>query len=1254
LVPLLGCSLAGLPACTSGNRPAPKVTLAGERRFAADCAASFTVAATEWTRGAPYGGGNLYYLNNNFDSDGNLLLGNIAAIPFAGGGPVAFSRTGEVARTYNNGDDGAKSAVQIGDFLYFTGDDRQGLARVPVDTWTGPASALLGSTMESITTDGAQIFANDDDTRDEVRRYAVEEGANGVYLVLKQHRSLGGRIRGLSYFDASASVAGDEYVYASTGAEAGAPRKVHALTADQLEVVRVRDTEGKDLVIPGDAPVYQTVVAAGPGGLVTLAVATVDRIYLYPMRTPTMVCNTPTVLATQSAQVGEQLMRWEDGSAMPAGVYGLALAGEELYVVSGDRLSRLRLTAANVVLGGYGGPLSPLHPPPGAKVGGSGAILRLGGTLSTVALGVNADGTVGYQGVGLRDERFETYADDPMVHDEACGTPELVRIDYEGVTGAGRDMETRTELLAPVQQPALGADFAASHPLGSWSQAGNGERAFIYGAVLRAQQPDGDIKIQLGAYWKPNSCDPPDTCDSRKGCPEGTFRNDTVDPPTCEPLADPACMDHYTKLPDEPRFCGSKSFTFRNYRPPMPPWSTADQWQKHVYPGGEFDWYYTDANQCVLYSWACANPAMKAHYADQMYQGETTGYLQTGCGPGGWYHFGDCYHEAGVCPESPKYPQCPGSETGVVHFRIVTPRRTLECSDVVQAEGSAQTLGTAVIDDQTGEITLEGAGPSVQCKEVKITPCGGHGWGIRLADGTEGYASTDHGSENTAVEAFWATEDTACSAVRVGNGQVRVERCFLPPEILPDRPELPVFQILTRVVNTGSCAGDCDIEFVEQVTWSGGEAAPPASLAPGDPGTSPQGPVVTAGLMATDREREYQVSVHGVSAPPRPSMPPGELLFAGAYQEATAERQTMRVHETAQLLSPTTDPSGELVTGTWSTSSHLSMNTAGGDEYEAPYEQSVAALSDVTFSEKSASRKWSFAPPAHRRWAKAQGLNDLRQVVGLPAKNEQGFVNRYPVALVPYRDVTNGNTNGSASLFVCRDVLLSTGHVFCDRVTGTTCVPKAGARVGGGWFNLWNAKGGKEAQVEIQRTALVAPISFAPRRDDPPVLVRLATDAPDWAGAPLLPAGSAGQDRYASLGVIDPNIRRVNIIRRLGGLIVDNRPVSLNPKMTPAYRTLWRSLNRVWEECVKRGDLSKCAYFEQVDYPGAAIGITLRGWTGGGMSGGPIVTNLSRVVGIVQSADSDYSFSLDDLRGLYKAARALSVTKHCQGVPEFD
>lgn len=461
----LGCTLGSgsdLPRSQlQGKEYTPAAAAASVTGAAAACAVTFGVERVGWTMTTPWptSNGSLYYLNGNRDAQGNLLLGSIDNSGMGGGVVAVDPRTGAVARTYTNptttatadntGSDGGKSAVQVGSYLFFTGDSGQGIARLDAATLTEQTAYREGDPaprVESLATDGTFLYGNDDVERGKIRRYAIANEAADFTLTAGWTVDLGGRVRGLSYH-APGSAGGDGYVYAASELPEGssnAGRRVFAIRAAGGTAVPVTTPDGSPLAVPGTTQLYQAIVAHGPATTLVLAVSTVDKLYLYSMLGPAVACATPTVFTSGTPASGEIGLVDAQGAAVGAGLYGIALRGRDLFVVHDqNRLSHLRLAVSGVAMpwdlvdpaappagatpitaparlsagaigidvGQHGamtsfrrqgadlltGDLSPFDPPPGASSAASGGVIATG----DVQMGIRPDGALIASDIGL-------------------------------------------------------------------------------------------------------------------------------------------------------------------------------------------------------------------------------------------------------------------------------------------------------------------------------------------------------------------------------------------------------------------------------------------------------------------------------------------------------------------------------------------------------------------------------------------------------------------------------------------------------------------------------------------------------------------------------------------------------------------------------------------------------------------------------------------------------------------------------------
>jgi len=196
---------------------------------------------------ATFSGSSVYYSDDNLSADGNFLIGVI------GYGPREISiDDGSVVNGYDNTADGtAKSAIQLGAYIFFTGASGEGLARLD-SSWSSrtayvnPTNALgVGSLCESIATDGTLVFGNDDNYQTNIHAWAISNGATDFTADLQWTATIPGtstaRIRAFSY-DASG------YIYVCGNGNGNADdRDVYAIRVSDQSVIDMGiDVPGTD------------------------------------------------------------------------------------------------------------------------------------------------------------------------------------------------------------------------------------------------------------------------------------------------------------------------------------------------------------------------------------------------------------------------------------------------------------------------------------------------------------------------------------------------------------------------------------------------------------------------------------------------------------------------------------------------------------------------------------------------------------------------------------------------------------------------------------------------------------------------------------------------------------------------------------------------------------------------------------------------------------------------------------------------
>ncbi|MDJ1179647.1 Ig-like domain-containing protein, partial [Roseofilum sp. BLCC_M91] len=289
----------------------------------------------QWMTNSPIGNNN-HYLNNNFSTAGNPFAGTID------GGPVEYRASdGVVVNSYNNFGDGAKSALELGSYIFFTGDDTQGIRRIDND-WSSNLTTYQATTekTESITTDGTSIYGNDDVNRDQIIKWSVTNNPTSFTLTQQWQQDVGtgGRFRGISYFDHGS---GDDYIYASDGGNTTGDN-IFAFDAD-LGTATAVNFNNTAITVPGTDLVYQA-IAHEVGGRKLLMAATTSELHVWDMLSPTTTISaTPTETYTIAAGTNQLLDN--GGSALGAGFLGASARGSQLFLGHGSQVLAYELAA---------------------------------------------------------------------------------------------------------------------------------------------------------------------------------------------------------------------------------------------------------------------------------------------------------------------------------------------------------------------------------------------------------------------------------------------------------------------------------------------------------------------------------------------------------------------------------------------------------------------------------------------------------------------------------------------------------------------------------------------------------------------------------------------------------------------------------------------------------------------------------------------------------------------------------------------
>lgn len=196
-------------------------------------------------------GGSAYYLNDNV-AGGNVLGARITY------GPYEQGPDGAVIAALTNMTTSAKSAVRVGDFVYFSGDNG-GIYRTQVANtatpWATFASCTVpdGLALETIATDGTRIFGSTTAADSPIHAYSVDPSTGALTLVWSTS-NIAGRVRGIDW-DASG------YLYAADG---GGPAENATNNVARLYAINAASGAMSDMgSITFNGRQYQTVREGG-------------------------------------------------------------------------------------------------------------------------------------------------------------------------------------------------------------------------------------------------------------------------------------------------------------------------------------------------------------------------------------------------------------------------------------------------------------------------------------------------------------------------------------------------------------------------------------------------------------------------------------------------------------------------------------------------------------------------------------------------------------------------------------------------------------------------------------------------------------------------------------------------------------------------------------------------------------------------------------------------------------------------------
>lgn len=115
---------------------------------------------------------------------------------------------GAILQTYNSGANGGRAVAIVSNYVYWGGDDAQGVYRIADDGNWSDDTAILTATdyipsvatavPESVTTDGVYLYTNDDDNRNVINRWAIlpDGGLTNTGVQVNFGEA---RVRGISY-----------------------------------------------------------------------------------------------------------------------------------------------------------------------------------------------------------------------------------------------------------------------------------------------------------------------------------------------------------------------------------------------------------------------------------------------------------------------------------------------------------------------------------------------------------------------------------------------------------------------------------------------------------------------------------------------------------------------------------------------------------------------------------------------------------------------------------------------------------------------------------------------------------------------------------------------------------------------------------------------------------------------------------------------------------------------------------------------
>ena len=256
-----------------------------------------------------------YYLNDS------VVAGNVigARISY---GPYEQSRDGTVINELSTSPTAtAKSAVRVGDYFYFSGNEG-GMYRTQVSNTATPWSTFSQVTvtnedkLETIVTDGTYIYGSSTAEGDQIRAFSVDPGT-GALTQIWSTSGIAGRVRGLDWHESG-------YLYAVDG---GGPAENAVGNTAQMYAIDAAIGQTFDMgAVTFNGRQYQT-IREGNRVFVfdsyTGAVAPSGQVYIYHLATDTSLVSTTPAAVFDPDEIGRIFGAAIDGNFVwLAGVSG--------------------------------------------------------------------------------------------------------------------------------------------------------------------------------------------------------------------------------------------------------------------------------------------------------------------------------------------------------------------------------------------------------------------------------------------------------------------------------------------------------------------------------------------------------------------------------------------------------------------------------------------------------------------------------------------------------------------------------------------------------------------------------------------------------------------------------------------------------------------------------------------------------------------------------------------------------------------